>query len=312
MGGRFHRSILADRVTGLSRWLGGENHDVSRPGGAPRIILLANPGSGRADDFDAQEALRRLGATVHVLAIQEHEAAAGLDADRVAVAGGDGSIGWAAETASRLGAPLTVIPVGTANDFARCLELPSDPDEACRLAVEGMETRRLDLGRMDGRPFVNVASAGLAPIAAREASGLKRMLGPLAYAVGAIRAGLGADPVDARVSCDDEELFSGAAWQVTVACTGAFGAGASVDADPGDGMLDAVAIEAASRAALVVRAYGMRAGRVESQRGVRSCRGRRVEVDVDPGTEFNLDGEVIRADDTRFSVDPSAFELVVG
>jgi diacylglycerol kinase (ATP) len=283
---------------------------VSRPAAGPRITLLANPASGGGGDFDAAECLRANGATVESFPIREHEAAAGPEADRVAVAGGDGSIGRAAETAGRVGAPLAVIPVGTANDFARALELPSEPEEACRLAVEGRATRRLDLGRMDGRPFVNVASAGLPPVAAREASGLKAALGPLAYAVGAVRAGLGASPVRAGLRCDGEEVFSGPAWQVTVACSGAFGAGAEVDADPGDGMLDAVAIEATSRASLLARAYGLRAGRVESQRAVRSCRARRVEVEVSPGTEFNVDGEVVESGRTEFAIEPAAFELV--
>lgn len=285
---------------------------MSRPGPSLRITLLANPGSGKGEEFDAESALRARGANVRTFPIEEHEAAAEVEADRVAVAGGDGSIGCAAELAARAGVPLAVIPVGTANDFARALDIPSDPVDACRLAVEGRSTRRLDLGRMDGRAFVNVASAGLPPVAARKARGLKKALGPLAYGVGALRAGLVAAPVVARVRCDDEELFSGSAWQVTVACSGAFGAGASVDADPGDGMLDAVAIEATSRAALVSRAYGLRAGRIESQRGVRTCRGPRVRVEVGPGTQFNVDGELVEAGDTRFWVDPVAFEVVVG
>jgi diacylglycerol kinase (ATP) len=290
----------------------GRSTDVSRPGSSLRITLLANPASGGADGFDAEAALRERGATVHAFSIQEHDVAAEVEADRVAVAGGDGSIGCAAETAARIGASLAVIPIGTANDFARALELPSDPDDACHLAVEGRVTRKLDLGRMDGRPFVNVASIGLAPVAAREAGGLKKALGPVAYAVGALRAGMGADPVDATVMCDGDELFSGPAWQITVACSGAFGAGAAVDADPGDGRLDAVAIEAGSRTALVARAWGLRAGRVESQRGVRSCRGRRIEVDAGRGAEFNVDGELVRAGVTGFSVEPAAFEVVVG
>ena len=48
---------------------------------------------------------------------------------------------------------------------------------------------------MDGVPFVNAASAGLAPVAAREASGLKANIGPLAYGLGALRAGLAAAPL---------------------------------------------------------------------------------------------------------------------
>ena len=85
-------------------------------------------------------------------------------------------------------------PVGTANDFARALGLPEDLAEAVELAATGRRTERLDLGRVGERPFVNAASAGLSPVAAREAHGLKRALGPLAYTVGALRAGLFADP----------------------------------------------------------------------------------------------------------------------
>ena len=107
--------------------------------------------------------------------------AAAAGAERLAVAGGDGSIAPAAEAAGAAGIPLAVIPAGTANDFAAAMGLPAETAAASRLAVRGERTRRLDLGRMDRRPFVNVASAGLSPVAASEASGMKRALGPLAY-----------------------------------------------------------------------------------------------------------------------------------
>src|SRR5919202_590514 len=81
--------------------------------------------------------------------------------DRIAVAGGDGTIGPVAAIAGRLDVPLAVIPAGTANDFARANGLPADPVEAAALAARGTALRRLELGRLaDGRPFVNVASAG--------------------------------------------------------------------------------------------------------------------------------------------------------
>src|SRR3954468_5990747 len=100
--------------------------------------------------------------------------------DRIAVAGGDGTIGDCAELAGRLGVPLAVIPLGTANDFARTADLPLEVEAACVLAVTGSALRPLELGRLaDGRPFVNVASAGLASAAARCGAPFKR-LGPLA------------------------------------------------------------------------------------------------------------------------------------
>ena len=58
-------------------------------------------------------------------------------------------------------------------------------------------------------------------------------------------------------------------------------------------------------------AYGLRAGKVKSQRGVRSTRARDVEVDADAGA-FNVDGEVVDVEDARFRVQDQAFALVSG
>src|SRR5215218_11251686 len=108
--------------------------------------------------------MRRHGAEVHTCGCgpEELEAAAAWAPDRIAVAGGDGTIGAVAELAGRLGVPLAVIPMGTANDFARNAELPLEVEAACVLAATGEALRPLELGRLaDDRPFVNVASAGL-------------------------------------------------------------------------------------------------------------------------------------------------------
>ena len=76
---------------------------------------------------------------------------------------------------------------------------------------------------MGARPFVNVASGGLAAVAARRAHPLKKRLRQLAYLWGAVRAGAVLGPVGCRVRCDGRELFRDEAWQVIVACSGAFG-----------------------------------------------------------------------------------------
>ena len=277
-----------------------------------RLALLANPESGSGEAGEVEALLSQRGAKVSAFGLDQCDAAAKAEVERIVVAGGDGSVACAAEAAGRAAVPLAVVPVGTANDFARALAIPQDTEQAVRLAVEGTRTRGLDLGRLDDRPFVNAASAGLSPLAARKAHGLKRLLGPFAYAVGALRAGLSAEPVACRVRCDGRESFSGRAWQVTVACTGAFGGGAGIEADPHDGVLDVVVIEAGSRARLIVHAYGMRAGSVERQRRVLTCSGAEIEVETDGRTGFNVDGELLEAEHLRFTVERSAFEVVVG
>jgi diacylglycerol kinase (ATP) len=280
------------------------------------IVLLANPKSGQGEAEEVERELRDLGADVTRFPIQDAEEARGAGADRIVVAGGDGSLGLAASVAAEAEVPLGVVPVGTANDFARAFGLPDDLSAAVRLAAQGSRKKRVELGRMgpEGRPFVNVASLGLPPEAAKRAGGLKRYLGPLAYAVGGFRAAFGASPVTCRVvDADGQELFSGEAWQATVACSGHFGGGSQVEADPTDGMLDAVAVEAGSRLKLGLRAHGMRSGTLEEQSGVRKRRSRAFTIEVGADTPFNVDGEICaRSGEVPFRVDPNAFEVVVG
>ena len=115
------------------------------------------------------------------------------------------------------------------------------------------------------------------------------------------------------MECEGRELLAGEAWQVTVAASGAFGAGAAIDeADPTDGALEVVAIGAGPRPALVSLAYRLRSGRVTDDPRAFHCRTTSAEVQVPDGTKFNVDGEVVTAGDARFRAEKGAFELVVG
>jgi diacylglycerol kinase (ATP) len=280
-----------------------------------RIALTANTKSGGGlDPEPLVAAMRAAGAEVELFGCERRdlEALAASGPDRVAVAGGDGTIGPAAETAGRIGAPLAVIPTGTANDFARVNGLPDDLEEAATLAVRGEHTRSLELGRLaDGRPFVNVASAGLASKAAGHADPFKKVLGPLAYAVGALRAAATESPLRCAVRVDGEDAYEGGAWQVIVAITGAFGGGSEVGvADPGDGVLDVAILPAGSRLALARRAYGLRRGTIVAQEPVEHLRGTLVEVRMDD-SELNVDGEIRDGGLDRVTIEKDAYVLVI-
>jgi diacylglycerol kinase family enzyme len=281
-----------------------------------RIALAANRASGGGlDPGPLAEAMRAAGATVEIGGCEagDLERLAAWKPDRLAVAGGDGTIGPAAETAGRIGVPLGVIATGTANDFARAHGLPEDPFEAAALVATGRSAVPLELGRLaDGRPFVNAASTGLASVAARRSEPLKRHLGPLAYAAGALRAALTGRPLPCTVHVDGRVAFDGACWQAIVAVSGAFGGGSGVEeADPRDGELDVVVLPAGSRLALAHRAWGLRTRTIARQRAVDHHRGRVVEVRVPAGTELNVDGELRRGGLERVTVERAAFDLLV-
>ena len=278
------------------------------------VALVVNERSGGSNPALLVKRLHAFGAEVMRFDLHEVEGAVASGAERIVVAGGDGSIAPVAAAAGAAGVPLAVVPAGTANDFARRMGLPDGLTAACRLAVRGQKLRPLELGWMnDERPFVNVASAGLPAPAARHASSWKDRLGPLAYAAGAVRAGMTARPLTCLVECDDRELLAGEAWQVTVAASGAFGGGATLEeADPSDGALDVIAIEAGPRLGLIGVAYRLRSGEVTGHPRAYHSRCEHVEVQAPDCTQFNVDGELVTKGDARFTAVRGAFRLVVG
>ena len=255
--------------------------------------------------------MRDLGAQVELFEAGDADRAAAAGAERLVVAGGDGSIAPAAAAGGAAGIPVAVIPVGTANDFARRMALPDELAAACRLAVEGTRLEELELGWMDERPFVNVASAGLPAPAARAARTWKKPLGALGYAAGALVAGATAKAVEASVECEGDAIFQGRAWQVTVAASGAFGGGSHIEADPHDGALEVVTVAAGPRPGLAALAYRLRSGDLRRHRRARQRRCASVTVRVPGGTEWNVDGELVAAGSASFRGQAGAFRLVV-
>jgi diacylglycerol kinase (ATP) len=276
------------------------------------LALAANTRSGSGTDPDRLARLLARGGA-HVEPIEMADLADGLPdgTERMVVAGGDGSIGPAAAAAHAARVPLAVVPTGTANDFAR--GLPSDVEAACpRAADPAARTRRQEVGTLGGRPFVNAAAAGLSAVASRYAAPLKPRLGAMAYGLGAVGAGLTASPWQCRVRCDGGECFSGAVWQVVVGATGAFGAGSAIGGiRPDDGALDVAVVPGGPRLTLLRRAVGMRRGSLISQSDVAHHRGREVEIDLPPGTAFNVDGDLRECHQARFALLPGGVAVVV-
>jgi diacylglycerol kinase (ATP) len=282
-------------------------------GAGPLLALLVSADAGPGTDAETLTSrLERHGARVESFPRGELDAAEAIAPDRLAVAGGDGSVGPAAERAARMGIPLAVLPTGTANNLAAAQGIPTDLDRACELAARGERTRPVELAHAGDVPFLNLASAGLAPVAAERAVKLKRVLGPAAYTVGAAAAAFTTPPVPCEVRANGRRAFAGRTWQVMVASSGAFGAGVRVEGtDTADGALDVVVLEAGPRTELIRRGWWMRQGRIATQPGAISARAPVLEIDVPDGTPFNVDGEVLRLGATRFTVERGAVRLVV-
>jgi diacylglycerol kinase (ATP) len=82
------------------------------------------------------------------------------DCKWIAVAGGDGTVESVASALIGTTVPLGIIPSGTFNNFARSLELPLDPMEACQVILAG-KVRPADVGFANGKPFFECLGSGL-------------------------------------------------------------------------------------------------------------------------------------------------------
>jgi diacylglycerol kinase family enzyme len=124
-------------------------------------LLIVNPRAGVGKiPADVLAAARALGIMTHILRAGDDLRAVVDDAEAVGVAGGDGSLAPVAELALELDLPFACIPTGTRNHFARDAGLDrSDPVATLAALTEGSE-RRVDVGRANGRVFLNNAALG--------------------------------------------------------------------------------------------------------------------------------------------------------
>lgn len=127
-------------------------------------LLILNPrsGSDSPSSDELREAAEGRGISVRVLRAGDdlERIAREADADVLGMAGGDGSLAAVAAAALERDVPFVCIPFGTRNHFARDLGLDRDDPIGALAAFEG-EERRVDVGRVGDRLFLNNVSLGL-------------------------------------------------------------------------------------------------------------------------------------------------------
>ena len=236
--------------------------------------------------------------------------------DLVVVGGGDGTVSCAAGRVAGTDVVLGVLPLGTANDFARTLEIPSNLAEACAAVADG-KVVDIDLGRANGEPFLNVASVGLS-VAVTEALSprLKRYLGPLAYGVATLRSYARHQPFRARLEFPDgdhEPLELENLLQVAVGNGRHYGGGNTVSPTAGidDDTLDIYAILAGPLREHVSIARFLKDGSFIKHDRVHHFTSRRVRLVTEHPLPVNLDGEIATTTPTDFTVQRNAVHVVV-
>lgn len=285
-----------------------------------RALVLINPGArqGAAHANTAMHQLWSMGVDV-VRARAERLAdwptlidthAEAIDC--VVVGGGDGSLNFATDSIMRNGLTLGMLPLGTANDFARTFDYPVDAIEACRTVAEGVD-HRVDVGQVNNVHFLNVASIGLAARARRYRSDTaKRWFGAAGYAGNLYAAFHDTRPFRARVTCDGQrrELRS---IRLAIGNGRYFGGGLAVSEDAAldDGKLDLFSIDPQGLGAMTRLLPALIRGPNHAMRGGQLMQGAHIRIDTSRPRSINTDGEVLTHTPAVFRVLPRALAVRV-
>ncbi|SFZ82829.1 lipid kinase, YegS/Rv2252/BmrU family [Devosia enhydra] len=287
---------------------------------ARRALMLVNPNArrGREAIDPVLDRLRDGGLDVYVERFETREevardiAARGADFDMVVVCGGDGTINSAAMGVLETGLPMGIIPMGTANDLARTLEIPDDPVRAADIIVRG-RTRRIDLGQVNGHPFFNVASIGLAAdLADRLSPEIKKRWGRLGYALSALRVVMSARPFSATIIEDSGERKV-RTYQIAVGNGRHYGggnvihSGATID----DGHLDLYSLEMDNVWKLALMMASFRRGEHGAWQEVRTAKSREFDIRTSRPRNVNTDGDIVTQTPAHFLIRPDAVSVFV-
>jgi diacylglycerol kinase (ATP) len=229
------------------------------------------------------------------------------DVDCAVVGGGDGTLNAAAFGVIEAGLPLGILPLGTANDLARTLDIPPDLDSAAQIIADG-HTRKIDLGIVNGEPFFNVASLGLsAELAQKLTRDIKRRWGRLGYALVALNVLAHAKPFRATIH-SEKEAVRVRTLQIAVGNGRFYGGGNAVEQDAAidDHHLDLYSLELERAWKLALMARSFRHGRHGAWNEVRAVRAKEFDIRTRKPKPINADGEIVTQTPAHFSIRPAA------
>lgn len=290
-----------------------------------RICVFANPHAS---------GISNLGAVIGVLVDMQHDVsvvfsksdthlAEQLDAlssqtvDIVAIAGGDGTISRAADALLRCGLPLLVLPLGTANDFARSLDIPRNPIDAANLVTTGRQTD-VDVGcvvagddQTQTRTFLNAVGLGLsATVSKAQDTRLKGALGGLSYAITTLQNVGSLEVFDVELDLDGV-VQTTCATQITIANGVFFGGGLKVSGDASlqGGLLHGYLIADVSAAELIALGPRIKLGHLDDHPAITKLVAKNITIRCKTPQPINVDGDIFGETPLTLSVKPDRLKV---
>lgn len=272
-----------------------------------RARLIYNPSSGREEMRrllpDVLHRLDRAGIETSCFATEgegdaTREATEAVDRgyDIIIAAGGDGTLNEVVNgMAGRENLPpLGVFPLGTTNDFARAMGISKRWEEYCDLVIEN-KTKYIDIGRVNGRHFVNIAGGGsLTELTYEVPSRLKTRIGQLAYYMKGIEKVASLSPTELVIKADGQPQMHGEFMLFLIANSNSVGGfeklapSAVID----DGLFDVIAVKKCNLGEFLRLLTLALRGEHFNDPHVVYFKTSRMEVTSPSMVQLNLDGEL--------------------
>lgn len=237
--------------------------------------------------------------------------AVGSGAPMVIVGGGDGSLSGTVDELVGKDCVFGVLPLGTANSFARTLGIPLDLDGAVQVIAQGRR-RRIDLGMIDHDYFVNAASLGLSPMIGKTVPHkLKRYLGRIGYLIWAVKCSVGFRAFRLMI---DDGTNERRMWSTEVRIlNGPYHGGVELSdrADVDSGEIVVQAVVGRSHARLAWDWYAKFFKLRDRDAQTEEFRGKSFRIETRPRQRISIDGEVVARTPATVKVAAGAIDVAV-
>ena len=296
--------------------------------GTEKVYFIINPDAGSASESenftlkvreafpDARLLVTNTTTGADVLARQAMEAGC----DLIVAGGGDGTLHEVINAvAGGVQSPrVGLLPLGTANDFARSIGVPEDLSEALEVLLRN-RTLKIDVVRIHGariRHMINVSAGGFGALVDEKMTpDMKDRWGILCYARSFLEALSDVESYQATITCDNEPPIQTEVCNLLIANARFVAGGIPIapKADLTDGLMDAVIVPIASMPQLALLTGAALLGRHLESESLIFRQARRVQITTDRPVRFNADGELLESSSQwTFEVLPGAVEFVVG
>lgn len=285
-----------------------------------KALLLINPDSRNGAEAELVDGLAKLAEAgielTHVQSLSADHACEEIRKHRdlvdfVILGGGDGTISSAAKCLYETGLTLAILPLGTANDLARSLDIPAELDQAFQIIIDN-HRRTIDLGCVNGHLFFNAAHIGLGVDITYELTPeVKKTWGVLSYLKALLCAVARTKSFSVTLVADHKKIKT-RSIELGIGNGRYYGGGNVIDEQCtiDNGLLSLYSLKPQSLWELLTLAPLLRDGKIDQMQRVVTVRAKRIEVHTNSRKEVHADGEPVTRTPATFKVIPGALQVI--